>query len=176
MDTNTFFIALYDEGTQNISMPLTIIDGEKISAPSRKLGEGLSDHVIRTGKPLLIEEKSDKKLGDLGIPLTHLAEMPETLSWLGAPMILGDRCIGVISVQNTTMPRLYNERHRDLLISIASQAAISLQNARLFAQTEQQLDDLTVIQATTSDLSENLSFEDVSNSLLRHVVEAVDGT
>ena len=174
MDTNTFFIALYDEGTQNISMPLTIIDGEKISAPSRKLGEGLSDHVIRTGKPLLIEEKSDKKLGDLGIPLTHLAEMPETLSWLGAPMILGDRCIGVISVQNTTMPRLYNERHRDLLISIASQAAISLQNARLFAQTEQQLDDLTVIQATTSDLSENLSFEDVSNSLLRHVVEAVD--
>jgi GAF domain-containing protein/ActR/RegA family two-component response regulator len=174
MDTNTFFIALYDEGTNNITMPLTIIDGENVEAPSRKLGDGLSDYVIRTGKPLLIEEKTDKKLGELGIPLTHLAELPETLSWLGAPMILGDKCIGVISVQNTTTPRLYNDRHRDLLISIASQAAISLQNARLFAQTEQQLDDLTVIQATTSDLSEYLSFEDVSNSLLRHVVEAVD--
>jgi GAF domain-containing protein len=51
-------------------------------------------------------------------------------------MMVGGQAIGVLAVQSYTTPRLYTENHRELLISIASQAAIAIQNARLFEQTQ----------------------------------------
>jgi len=61
----------------------------------------------------------------------------EARSWLGAPMLIGDQVLGVIAVQSYTTPRVYNEHHRDLLSAIANQAAIAIQNARLFDEQQQ---------------------------------------
>ena len=58
-------------------------------------------------------------------------------SWLGVPMRLGERVTGVISVQ-AYRPRAYGEEEQQLLLTIADQVAVAVENARLFeaAQTE----------------------------------------
>lgn len=174
MDTTIFYIAFYDEDTDEITRPLTIVNGERIDLPSRKLKRGLTEYIIRTGEPLLIEENVLAKMEEMDIELSRFDKDP-ALSWLGAPFLIGDRVIGVISVQSTTTPRLYNSRHRDLLMSIASQTAISLQNARLFAETQQHVQNLT----TLSDVSESLvsaplNVKEVADVVVRQFVEAMN--
>ncbi|MFN2145076.1 MAG: hypothetical protein ACK2T7_06965, partial [Anaerolineales bacterium] len=50
--------------------------------------------------------------------------------------LVGDRALGVISVQSETTPDLYGRHNLDLLTTIASQAAVAINNTRLF-QSEQ---------------------------------------
>ena len=44
-------------------------------------------------------------------------------TWLGVPLTVGEQALGVIALQSYTTPRLYTERHRDLLRAAAGQAA-----------------------------------------------------
>jgi PAS domain S-box-containing protein len=59
----------------------------------------------------------------------------EPLSWLGVPLMIGDRVIGAMAVQSFTTRRLYTEHDQELLAAIANQVAIALQNARQFEET-----------------------------------------
>lgn len=167
MDTAIFFMALYDEETDEISVPLASINGERVDSPSRKLGHGLTDYVIRTGDDLLIEENIPQTMEELGLEFIPLGEGRTPLSWMGVPLTIGDRRIGVISVQSITTPRLYNEHHRDLLISIASQTAISLQNANLFEQTQIRAEELTILNEMSLTLSGQLDLDDIIQTIYR---------
>lgn len=132
MDTTNFYVALYDEQQNAVSFPL-YADGERVrSVGPRQAGRGMTEYVIRTREPLLIKENIPPRLAELGIEL--IGQTAE--SWLGVPMVIGERVVGVITVQSYTTPRLYDERHRDLLNLVANQAAIALENAHLFEQTQ----------------------------------------
>jgi two-component system nitrate/nitrite sensor histidine kinase NarX len=58
-------------------------------------------------------------------------------SWLGVPMIAGDEVLGVIAVQSYTTENVYDQGHLSLLPTIAAQAAIAIENARLYEQARQ---------------------------------------
>jgi GAF domain-containing protein len=138
MDATNLYVALYDAEQDEISFPL-YAEGELIrTSTGRKTGQGLTEHVIRTRAPLLISENVPARLQELGIESIGR----ESQSWLGVPMTIGAQVIGVIAVQSYTTPRVYNERHRDLLYVIANQAAIAVQNARLFGQVQATLKEL----------------------------------
>jgi GAF domain-containing protein len=68
---------------------------------------------------------------------------------------------------------LYDINHQSVLTAIAGQASIAIQNARLFAQTQQQLANLTTIQRTTSGLTAASSLDGAVNALLPQVAAAV---
>ncbi|HUN08852.1 MAG TPA: GAF domain-containing protein [Aggregatilineales bacterium] len=59
----------------------------------------------------------------------------ETRAWMGLPMVIQDRCIGIITLDKF-VPDYYNEEDASLGFSIARQAAIALENARLHDRTE----------------------------------------
>jgi rsbT co-antagonist protein RsbR len=56
--------------------------------------------------------------------------------------MVADKVLGVMAVQSYTTPRLYGEHERDLLTTIASQAAIALENASLFEEAQRALADV----------------------------------
>jgi GAF domain-containing protein/ActR/RegA family two-component response regulator len=174
MDTTNFFIALYESENQEISNPYEILNNEVVDVSNRVLGSELSDYVIRNRSPLLLngEDILQQEL-DLGIERVAPGEELPPKSWLGVPMMIGERVLGVISVQSLSTPFLYKERHRDLLGSIASQVAITIQNTYLFEQTEQQLSDLMAIQQTTTELSAAITLDDVITTLLENLVTSV---
>lgn len=135
LDNRNLFIALYDQAKQEIVFPLYRIDGEPRQPTSRPYGNGLTDYVIRTRAPLLIPRDVEATCARLGIdPIGK-----PCASFLAVPMLAGDQMIGVIAVQKYAQGAVYDVGHRDLLATIAAQAAIALENARLYAALQQEL-------------------------------------
>ncbi len=64
-----------------------------------------------------------------------------TRAWLGAPLIFGDRLIGMLSLDKQES-HFYTAEHGRLVTAFATQAAIAIENARLFTQEEQRATEL----------------------------------
>ncbi|MGI8910204.1 MAG: PAS domain S-box protein, partial [Rubrobacteraceae bacterium] len=56
-------------------------------------------------------------------------------SWLGVPLVLKGRFIGLLAIIHT-QPSHYTKRHAELAITVANQAAIAIENARLYEQAQ----------------------------------------
>ncbi len=159
MDTTNFFVALYEEEAQELYFVLDVVEGKREDrgpTTRRPLRRGLTEYIIRTRQPLLMEEDIDGHRQRLGLEAVGKLGAK---SWLGVPMLLGDKVIGVIAVQSYTMPRTYNTWHRDVLSAIASQAAIAIQNARLFQQRERQLAEFRVLNQIGQTLASTLDVD-----------------
>jgi len=86
-----------------------------------------------------------------------------TRAVLAAPMRLRDRVIGVIEVLNRRDGRPFTRDDADLLLAFAGQAAIALENARLFTLTDQALaarvEELSAMQRIDRELNASLDVE-----------------
>ena len=135
MPADSFYVALFFPEENEVTFPYVVEAGEHVTWRSRKAGDGLTEHVLRSAEPLLIPANIDAKLQKLGIPQIG----SPAASWLGVPMSLGDDPLGIIAVQSQTDTALYDESHLDVLVTIANQAAVSIQNARLYERTDEAL-------------------------------------
>jgi GAF domain-containing protein len=170
LDTTNLYVAFYDPKNEEISFPLAIENGERVPWQPRRAGRGLTEYVIRTGEALLIEEDIAAQLEALDIEMIGT----EAQSWLGVPMRVGDQVLGVIAVQSYTTPRLYNERHRDLLTAIASQAAIAVQNTRLLEETRITAEEQAILRRITETVSQTLALEELLAASLEETLAALD--
>ncbi len=137
MDNRNLFIALYDQASQTISFPVYVINGERIFGGDRPLGNGITDYIIRTNTPLLVKQNLAEVLAQRGIDLIGTASR----SFIAVPMCLGDKVIGVIALQDYDRDNAYDEQHLELLTTIAAQASTALENARLFDELQQELEE-----------------------------------
>lgn len=170
MDARNFYVALHHLENNNITFPLAREAGQEIELAARPFGQGATEYVIQSGRPLLIEDGVAKWLADHGFNPTQAV----ALSWLGVPLAIGNQIIGAIAVRSSA-PSVYDINHQNLLTAISGQSAIAIQNARLFAQTQEQLADLTTIQEVTSGLTAATSLEGAVDVLLPQVIAAVQG-
>ena len=114
--------------------------------------QGLTGYIIRTRQPLLIKEDVQNMVEQLGLENVGA----NSQSYLGAPITMGDQVLGVIAIQSYTTARVYNEHDQNLLVAIAGQTAIALQNARLFEETRQRNAELATLNQIISSASETL--------------------
>jgi serine phosphatase RsbU (regulator of sigma subunit) len=85
-------------------------------------------HVVRTGAPLLI---ADTQLA----PEWHADRAGERIrSWLGVPLAVKGRVVGVLNIDSRTA-RSFIERDQEVALAFANQAAVALENARLYAES-----------------------------------------
>jgi GAF domain-containing protein len=169
LDTTSFYIALYNSDKDTVTFALDVTEGNlRKPYSTRKAARGLTEHIIRQRAPLLIQEGMPERLEELGIELIG----PVALSWLGVPLMIGDRVLGVIAIQDYSTPRAYDEHDRDLLTAIASQAAIALQNAHLFEETEGRAERLAVINRIASAASATLHLDDLMETVYRETAPA----
>jgi GAF domain-containing protein len=165
MDTANFYVALYEAQQDVVSFPL-YAEGERIRRVGpRQAGKGLTEYVIRTREPLLIEENVSARLEGLGCDLIG----QEAQSWLGVPMTIGERVIGVVAVQSYTTPRLYDGHDRDLLSAIASQAAIAIENARLFEQAQARAEREQLVRTITDRVRQGTDRETIMRTTLQEL-------
>jgi two-component system cell cycle sensor histidine kinase/response regulator CckA len=61
-------------------------------------------------------------------------------SWLGVPMLVGKRFIGMIALDKSD-PRFYTQEHARLAEAFAAQAAVAIENARLYQQAQQEISE-----------------------------------
>ena len=173
MDTSNFFVALYDSQKEMLEFPLVYNNGERVNIPPRPMGHGMSDFIIRTREPLLISENVTEHREALGIQVLHIGNDAPALSWLGVPIIYGKEVLGVIVVQSVTTPGLYKEIDRDLLISVASQTAIAIENARIFSQTQLQAGYEAMVNAISQKIQGTTTVDSALQVAIRELGRAL---
>jgi PAS domain S-box-containing protein len=136
-DNNNLYIALYDEKKEEISFPIYTLNGKKVELAPRPLSMGLTEYVINKKQPLLIHTNLTKTFEKLGIEIIG----QKSFSLLSVPMLTGDKVIGVITLQDYQKEYAFNKSQLELLTTIASQAAIALENSRLFAALQNELEE-----------------------------------
>ena len=154
VDTTHFFIALYDEETDQVTFPFVIDPEHREDWSAGRRGEGLTGTIIATGQPLLLPS------GALGPYREKGREIDAGLcrSWMGVPMIAGDRVLGVIAVQDYEREHVYNEEHLALLSTVAAQAAVAVRNAQLYRQIVGFSSELeAMVEARTRELATALA-------------------
>ena len=135
MPVETFYVALYDPENDEVVFPLVVENGVEEHWPSQRYGRGLAEHLMRPQNETFQREKTDVLRRTFGL---SVSQRPVT-SWLGVPIPAGDSLLGVISVQSHSKFNLYDTTHEEVLTAIASQASLAIQNARLYARTDQAL-------------------------------------
>ncbi len=131
MVADNFYIALMDEKNDLLSFPYSVDEVEPPSAP-QKPGRGLTEYVLRTAKSLLCNDELFEELKLSGE--TELVGV-NSLIWLGVPLMIGDKVIGVMAVQDYKNACAYGEREQRILEFVSSQAAMAIHRK----QTEQAL-------------------------------------
>jgi GAF domain-containing protein len=170
MDATNFYISFFDAKRNEIIFALDI-RGEEVfrNVGTRKAGRGLTEHIIYSKAPLLIPENVDDKLDELGLEKIG----PTTSSWLGVPLMVGSQVIGVIGVQHWHTPRTYNEQHLRLLTSVAGQAAIAIENARLFEQIQARARRERILREVTAKVRSGADADTVMRTAVSEIGRAL---
>jgi len=128
---NNFYIALYDAHSNMLSFPY-FVDEYEDNPGAQILGNGLTEYVLRTGKPLLASPEIFENLLKRGeIKIVG----PPTIDWLGVPLKIKERTIGVLAVQSYKKGIRFNEEDKNVLTFISEQVAIAIERK----QTQERL-------------------------------------
>jgi PAS domain S-box-containing protein len=178
MSTKNFYIALYDEKNDEKSYPLAYEEGQLLDLkPSKVTGRGFTDHILRNKRTVFAPENVLGHMKILGIDFIPLNEDDTpSQSWLGVPMMIGDRILGVIAVQSVDTPNLYDEHDRDILATIASQAAIAVENARLFQEAQRRAQETAALAEVGREISATLELEIVLERISSYALELLQAT
>ena len=126
MAADNFYIAIYDEKNNLLSFPY-FVDEEDFPVPPQKPSRGLTEYVLRTGKSVLCDDALSDELIQRGeVELVGA----NSAIWLGVPLIVEGKTIGVMVVQNYKNVRAYGEREQRILEFVSSQAAMAIYRKR----------------------------------------------
>ncbi len=139
-------VYLIDESSGNVES-LTSVGFDKVLEPDLrlKIGEGIVGWVARTGQPEVVPDTSQDS--------RYINARAETRSEIVVPIMLDSKMIGVLNLEHNEL-NAFREEDKEILITFASQAAISIERARMHRvmleqrQIEQQLAIARAIQQT----------------------------
>ena len=94
-----------------------------------------------------ISTRSPRVALDVGTEPTRFENplLPYTRSEIALPLLVGDRILGALDVQST-QEGAFGRQEIDMLQSMANQVSVALENASLFQQVQQNLDEIRSIQ------------------------------
>jgi diguanylate cyclase (GGDEF)-like protein len=116
---------------------------------------------------LVIQQGRLHILGDAPSEYAAFGEGPQRhiRSWLGIPLIVGERVIGMLSVDNA-QPNFFTPDHAHLAAAFADQVGIAIENARLFTEAEKHAEQLRALRAAGHALTSDLRIEAVLQTLI----------
>ncbi len=156
--STSLFVGLYDAKAETIQFPYEIAVGERIHTDPIPLGPGLTSKVIRSRQPHRFASSAE-------MPDAITVEGPQSESWLGVPILAGERVIGVIGLESVE-PNAYSDADERLLSTLAASMGVALENARLFeetkrllAETDARAAELAIVNTVQQGLAENLDMQ-----------------
>jgi diguanylate cyclase (GGDEF)-like protein/PAS domain S-box-containing protein len=135
LPVEAFYIGILDPDTDLIQHPLAFDRGEYPQIPSRDIRKnpGLSGYVINNRQTLYIPDITSPD-AITTFQIFRTSGTP-TRAYVGVPMIVGERIVGVISMQSYK-PNAYDPAQIRLLETIATQAAVAIENSRLYEKAQ----------------------------------------
>ncbi len=125
-EADIVYVALHDEEAGRIDFAYYSEAGEQRYQAPMQYGEGFTSQILDSREPLLLnrtEQFDEVKTARVGTPAR---------SYLGVPILVGEKAIGVISVQSMHEEGRFGDADAGLLATIAASVGAAIQNARLF--------------------------------------------
>ncbi len=122
IDYDSFGILLVDEAAGDLVLRKAVCFGPTKEKTRIAIGEGLTGHAVLARQPILV--------GDVLEDHRYVQAVPDTRSELVVPLIYKDRVVGVFDLESPHLNR-FTQEHVAILMPLASQVAIAIENARL---------------------------------------------
>jgi PAS domain S-box-containing protein len=134
MAAENFYIALLEPDGEFFSFPYFVDERDTKPSPM-KLSQGLTGYVLRTGKSLVASEDNilHAESGGYGMVADGSKESPYSeigtpaAVWLGVPLLVQDKRIGVMALQSYRDKHAYGETEKQILTFVASQIAQAIE-------------------------------------------------
>jgi GAF domain-containing protein len=140
------------------------LSNEKWKAQERRAPTGRAKIIVKTKAPLTVPNVQTD-------PRTHDRELFRErglVSYLGVPLITRDEVIGVLGLY-TRDAHGFTDEEIEFLNTLAGQAAVAIDNARLYEQTERQLKRIEAVAEIDRAIASALSLKDVLDVLLKKI-------
>jgi len=148
MSADNFYIALYDENTSMVTFDY-YVDLVDTTPASHKLRKGLTEYVLRTGSSQLISKQDDERLRKCGE--VELIGEPAAI-WLGVPLKIENKTIGVIVVQDYENEKAFCEKEKQILEFVSKQIALAIERKKGTEELKLIAEELKLLNANKDKL------------------------
>ncbi len=164
-------LAIYDADREELEIVASYNVGKKETTGTRmRLGEGAMGHVALTREPLVIPDYQEWSGRS-----SQYAQV-EFHAVMVAPLMMGRQLVGAIAFMDKERARQFGKNDLRLLDLFAPQAAVAIENARLFAIERRRAEEQQALLDTMKDLAGQLELSSVLQRVLERAVALLDVT
>ncbi|MBT8390622.1 MAG: GAF domain-containing sensor histidine kinase [Ignavibacteria bacterium] len=164
MKADNFYIAYHKKDSDTLAFPY-FVDEVDTDESEKKMGKGLTEYVLRIGRPALVDVKMEEEL-----KLKGEVELigPQSPIWLGVPLKIGEETIGVMVVQDYNNPTSYGKREKRILDVISYPISRAIERKMVEEEREEMIKKLQELNRSKDQLFSLISHDLRSpfNSLL----------
>lgn len=163
-------IGLYDTERNRLTAPRSVKTDVLIIAPQADLAQV----VLQSGQPLVLNNlrTERERLLPLGIKSEVLARLP-LRAWLGVPLrSRNNQVVGVLALQSDTSD-VFTPEHTSLLMTLAAQVSLALDNARLLESEQQRRQIASSLIDMARVVSSTLNIDEVFSRILEQMARIV---
>jgi signal transduction histidine kinase/putative methionine-R-sulfoxide reductase with GAF domain len=174
VDAPIFYIAFYDEARDELELTYVLEDGVRQSTRERWPTDiGLAGLIVRDRQPIRADDYT-AECHRRGVRPRPFAGLRDARAWLGVPLLAHDRLIGIMSVATYREGYTYSDEHVEVLQTIAAQASVAIENARLYQQSARQARQLATLNQIGRNLTSSLDPERVPALIIEQVTELLN--
>jgi PAS domain S-box-containing protein len=172
LKANTGVILLLDQNRDFLTIQGSYGLSEKVVKGTHDLiGESIAGRVVQTGQPIIANDlPNDTRFYNPSSANEGL------LACASVPLVIGGKIIGTLDIHSKKDRYAFNEEHIHILKMLASQAAIAIENARLYEKIQLAKDELEIrVQQRTAELVATNAKLEAREMELRNLAESSPG-
>ncbi len=136
------FWIVFQDSADGPTETLATAEGEAGERLTRELsGKGLTQYVLRARTPLMISRDVRSAAAHLGVSHPD----PQLRFWCGVPIVFSDGSTGVLAAADYEREDAIDERQFHFLQVLAREAAVALENARLYQREQRRVRHLALL-------------------------------
>ncbi len=145
-------------------------DAEEIKNDPLSIGTGILGNIaLQNVGEIVNDTANDPRAvtikGTEDDPLEHI---------MGVPILMKDKHTGLLAVWRSGTSTEFSSRELEFLTSLARQAAVAIENARLYNETQRRLKELEIINRVSTSLRTTQSLEEMLPILLNETLQLMD--
>jgi signal transduction histidine kinase/putative methionine-R-sulfoxide reductase with GAF domain len=167
MPAEAFFINLLDSPSKEFISSYGIDRAIRLPVEHFSTDSGFSGNVLKTGRPLFIEDLSNETALFPRKPAPGSSQWVRSL--IAVPLRFSGEIIGALSTQSY-QAHAFKEHDLKLLETFADHIAIAIQNARLFEQTQRTLAETEILYQASAELNAVQNFSEILTILCKSTI------